>query len=177
MRFDNPWLPETRSEMALPLTARGQVIGAMTTQSADAAAFNEDDISVLQTMADQLANAIQNARLFEEHARRTEELAALNYISTAVNRSLEMQDMLDAVLTAFITVTGYDAGLISLSDEKNGQLYVASHQGLPAQMIARLEQKGLAGTLCDVVFQTGETLALGDVCQEAQGQVARRYPD
>jgi len=64
-RFVNPLLPETRSEMALPLISRGQVIGAMTIQSTRQAAFSEEDISVLQTMADQLANAIQNARLFE----------------------------------------------------------------------------------------------------------------
>jgi PAS domain S-box-containing protein len=66
VRFDNPWLPDTRSEMALPLISRGQVIGAMTIQSTHAAAFSEEDISALQTMADQLANAIGNARLYDQ---------------------------------------------------------------------------------------------------------------
>jgi PAS domain S-box-containing protein len=66
VRFQNPWLPETRSEMALPLISRGQVIGAMTIQSTQEAAFSEEDVSVLQTMADQLAAAIENARLLEE---------------------------------------------------------------------------------------------------------------
>jgi PAS domain S-box-containing protein len=66
VRFENPWLPETRSEMALPLIARGQVIGAMTIQSTQEAAFSDEDIAVLQTMADQLAVAIENARLFDQ---------------------------------------------------------------------------------------------------------------
>jgi GAF domain-containing protein len=65
-RFDNPWLPETRSEMALSLQSRGQVIGAMTVQSAAEQAFDEQDIAVLQTVADQLAVAIRNAQLFAE---------------------------------------------------------------------------------------------------------------
>jgi GAF domain-containing protein len=65
VRFDNPLLPETRSEMALPLVSRGEAIGAMTIQSMQEAAFSEEDAVVLQTMADQLANAIQNARLFQ----------------------------------------------------------------------------------------------------------------
>jgi GAF domain-containing protein/HAMP domain-containing protein len=66
VRFDNPLLPETRSELALPLRSRGRVIGAMTVQSAEEAAFDEADIAVLQTMADQVAVAIDNARLFAE---------------------------------------------------------------------------------------------------------------
>lgn len=66
VRFDNPVLPETRSEMALPLISQGRVIGAMTIQDRRPAAFGPEDITILQTMADQLANAIQNARLLQE---------------------------------------------------------------------------------------------------------------
>lgn len=66
VHFDNPLLPETRSEAALPLRSRGQVLGALTVQSVRSAAFNEDVITVLQTMADQVAVALDNARLFAE---------------------------------------------------------------------------------------------------------------
>jgi len=66
IRFDNPLLPETRSELALPLISRGRPIGALTIQSSREAAFSEEDITVLQTMADQLANAIANARLYNQ---------------------------------------------------------------------------------------------------------------
>ncbi|MEJ5309531.1 MAG: PAS domain-containing protein [Anaerolineae bacterium] len=66
VRFDNPLLPETRSELALPLRSREGVIGALTIQSTEAAAFSQDDITVLQALADQLANAIENIRLFEQ---------------------------------------------------------------------------------------------------------------
>jgi len=66
VRFDNPLLPDTRSEMALPLTSRGRVIGALDVQSTEEAAFTDEDIAVLQAMADQLANAIENARLFQQ---------------------------------------------------------------------------------------------------------------
>ncbi len=62
--FDNPDLPETRSEMALPLRARGEVIGVLDVQSREQAAFTQEDVSVLQTLADQVALAISNARLF-----------------------------------------------------------------------------------------------------------------
>ncbi|MEA3376650.1 MAG: GAF domain-containing protein [Chloroflexota bacterium] len=66
VRFDNPLLPETRSEGALPLASRGRVLGAITVQSAQPAAFDEDTLTVLQTMADQVAVALDNAYLFRE---------------------------------------------------------------------------------------------------------------
>jgi len=65
-RYANPVLPDTRSELAMPLRSRGQVIGAMTVQSDQESAFDETDIAVMQTMADQVGVAIDNARLFTE---------------------------------------------------------------------------------------------------------------
>jgi GAF domain-containing protein/HAMP domain-containing protein len=76
VRFDNPFLPKTRSEMALPLRSRGRVIGAMTVQSTQAAAFDESHIAVMQTMADQVAVAIDNARLFTQTQAALEEMEA-----------------------------------------------------------------------------------------------------
>jgi GAF domain-containing protein len=62
----NPDLPATRSEAALPLRVRGEAIGVLDVQSADPSAFSAEDVAVLQTLADQVAVAIQNARLFQQ---------------------------------------------------------------------------------------------------------------
>lgn len=64
--FNNPDLPETRSEMALPLRVGGRVIGALDVQSTQPNAFTEEDISTISTLADQVAIAIENANLFGE---------------------------------------------------------------------------------------------------------------
>ncbi|HBX69534.1 MAG TPA: hypothetical protein DEH25_09180 [Chloroflexi bacterium] len=64
--FNNPDLPETRSETALPLRVRGEVIGVLDVQSVESNAFSQDDISVLETLADQIANALHTARLFQQ---------------------------------------------------------------------------------------------------------------
>ena len=74
VRFNNPLLPETRSEMALPLRSRGKVTGAVTVQSVKEAAFDEADIAILQTVADQVAVAIDNARLFAATQAALEEI-------------------------------------------------------------------------------------------------------
>ncbi|OQY29327.1 MAG: hypothetical protein B6I38_08370 [Anaerolineaceae bacterium 4572_5.1] len=70
--FDNPYLPETRSEMALPLIAGGRLLGALDVQSKREAAFSNEDITVLQVLADQVAIAIENARLFAERQEALE---------------------------------------------------------------------------------------------------------
>lgn len=68
--FNNPDLPETRSEMALPLLRNeGEVLGVLDVQSRESNAFNQEDIRILATLSDQVAIAIENARLFEEQQR------------------------------------------------------------------------------------------------------------
>lgn len=62
--FNNPDLPNTRSEIALPLNARGQTIGVLDMQSIDAGVFTVENLSTLTVLADQVAIAIDNARLF-----------------------------------------------------------------------------------------------------------------
>ncbi len=73
VHFKNPLLPETRSEMALPLKVGERVIGALDVQSVQEAAFDEDEVAVLQIMADQLAVVIEKARLFERTQAALEE--------------------------------------------------------------------------------------------------------
>jgi len=67
-----PELPETRSEAALPLHSRGRVLGALTVQSERPGTFDLDAVTALQTMADQVAVALDNARLFVESQRALE---------------------------------------------------------------------------------------------------------
>ncbi len=129
VHFDNPLLPNTRSEMALPLKVRGRVIGALDVQSTKEAAFSAEDIATLQTMADQLAIAIENARLYEEERRRAEELATLNAITKTVSRSLDLDTILDEALSKVFEVIEADAGGIYLLDERNDELTLTVHHG------------------------------------------------
>lgn len=100
VRFDNPFLPETRSELALPLISRDKVLGAMSVQSTQEAAFSDADVVILRTMADQVANAIVNVTLLnqtqevlaetEEQARR---LSLLSEMIAELNRAADVQEI------------------------------------------------------------------------------------
>ncbi|MBC6937783.1 MAG: HAMP domain-containing protein, partial [Chloroflexi bacterium] len=96
----NEFLPDTRAELAIPLRVGEQVIGALDVQSKQRNAFSQDEILVLQTMADQLAVAIENARLYQESLRRMADIERANreatlatwreYIYTRRQRALEV---------------------------------------------------------------------------------------
>jgi GAF domain-containing protein/HAMP domain-containing protein len=65
--FNNPDLPQTQSEMAFPLIAGGKIFGALDIQSTQESAFTDEDVMTLKVLADQIAIAIENARLFSEN--------------------------------------------------------------------------------------------------------------
>ena len=73
-RFKNPYLPDTRSEMALPLVAKSVALGALTVQSDKLQAFETDDVTSLQVMADHIAIALSNAQLVDKLADANAEI-------------------------------------------------------------------------------------------------------
>ncbi len=101
-RLANPLLPETKSEIALPLISRNAVIGAMTIQSRLPDAFTEEDIVTLQTMADQLANAILNARLSEQMDKAVREketlVSELQHSTAYLTAAAEVSELTSSTL-------------------------------------------------------------------------------
>lgn len=92
--FNNPDLPDTRSEIALPLIYGEQVIGILDAQSVEAGAFSEDDFRVLGTLASQLAIAIENVRLLSEARASTKQMEEVynEFIRTQWSRASERLD-------------------------------------------------------------------------------------
>jgi GAF domain-containing protein/HAMP domain-containing protein len=76
--FDNPDLPQTRSELTLPLHVGEEIIGALDVQSVEPSAFSGEDINILSTLADQVSIAIQNAQQFEQTRRALNESQLLS---------------------------------------------------------------------------------------------------
>jgi GAF domain-containing protein len=77
--FDNPELPDTHSEMALPLKSGKLIVGALDVQSTERGAFTEEDIQMLGLLADQVSLAIENARLFDETRRALSEAESISH--------------------------------------------------------------------------------------------------
>ncbi len=105
----NEFLPETNSELAIPLRFGEIVIGVLDVQSKQSDSFHDDQISVLQTMSDQIAIAIQNARLHQESLRHLRELEQSQQEATLLAWKDYMSDQHTQILASEAgTSTGTD---------------------------------------------------------------------
>lgn len=95
--FANPLLPLTRAEITLPMRHRGQIIGALDVQSVHPDAFTQDDFTALQIMADQLANALVNARLYKALQHRLQDTHLLREVMLRAS-ALSRQGVLEQAL-------------------------------------------------------------------------------
>jgi GAF domain-containing protein len=90
--FNNPYLPMTRSEVAIPLLIRNRILGVLDIQSDKPQAFTIEDIDVLETLADQVAIAIENARLLDESQATLLQLEAVTAVRTREAWSQKLQE-------------------------------------------------------------------------------------
>jgi GAF domain-containing protein/HAMP domain-containing protein len=136
----NEFLPDTRAELAIPLMIGDEVIGALDVQSKAPDIFTQDLIDVLQTMSEQLAIAIQNARLYEENSRRALELEATNRAATRRAWSEFMRDQRRTVLEKG---AGYDALLT------DGSGNTITTEASPLRERALAERRAIAGEMTE----------------------------
>jgi GAF domain-containing protein len=157
VHFRNPILPDTHSEMALPLISRGEVFGALTVQSLKRNAFSQEDITLLQTMADQLANALTNARLFEEAETRLSETQALQQLSQKLARTLAANEILEIFFRACTQEIGFEYVQFSLVDKARRIVKAISGVGvLPSQLERAVKSLDSHDIMADII-RTGRT--------------------
>ena len=116
------WLPETRSEVALPLTIEERVLGVIDVQSDQPDDFDETDMLVLRALADQIAIAVEDARLYDESRRRADQLAAVAEVSRAITSILDIDALLDQVVALIHKQFGYPFVYLFTTDPARGQI-------------------------------------------------------
>ena len=124
--FNNPDLPETRSEIALPLLAGNNILGVLDVQSTEANAFSQEDIDILTTLADQVSIAIQNARQNEQTQKALAESNALSqqFVTSGWQNFTKRQNI------AGIRHTGAKATILYTNKAKGNGKFVDTAQQL-----------------------------------------------
>jgi PAS domain S-box-containing protein len=108
-----------------------------------------------------------HVQALERLERRNLELATINALSQALASSVETDQLLDEALSRIVLALNFSGGLISLMNEREGKLVLASHSNLPQALVQRLHTDGFDHTLCRIVYRTGQPLWLEDLCAEA----------
>ena len=124
-RFIPAYLPETKSELDIPLKIGDQVIGVLDVQSKELNAFTEDDKRILETLANQIAVAIENAQLYEEQKAQNDRISALYRIDQALISSIDLEQTLQLVMKEISAAIGVNRCSLWLLDE-SGQSVVGT---------------------------------------------------
>ncbi len=111
-----PLIPTTRSELVIPLLRGDRVLGNLDLQSPQVDAFRNADMEFLRALADQVAIALENARLYEEERRRAQEEEMLALIATALN-TLEVHRAFRILVHGLRTLTGCDRVAVALLED------------------------------------------------------------
>ena len=164
-----------RSALAVPLMREGNPIGVVGVGRTEPGPFADKQIALLQTFADQAVIAIENVRLFKElEARTTDlmrsvgELRALGEVGQAVSSTLDLEIVLNTIVSRATQLAGMDGGSIWEYDETGEEFYLHATDKLPDELVEALRAtpikkgEGAVGRLA----VTGEPVQIRDIVDE-----------
>jgi GAF domain-containing protein len=125
----NPLLPETRSEVAIPLKIGERIVGVLDVQSKETYAFAEDNLRTLQILADQLAVAVVNTELFAETQEHLAQHRLLHHITTTAASGTTLGEALQSAVNGLQVTLGGDRVSILLVDQGKKVLIVRAAVG------------------------------------------------
>ncbi|MGI8588037.1 MAG: GAF domain-containing protein [Chloroflexia bacterium] len=144
----------SRSWMGVPMLAKHRAIGVLSVQSYTPNLYTHEQVQFLSIVANQVAGALENARLFAERERlyqqtdtalatRVVELSALEEIARLLNASLELGRIIHLVVARAVETTGAAAGMMTLFDQSAQALHVLGHIGYTQEVMAPYKNRAL----------------------------------
>ncbi|HVO43748.1 MAG TPA: GAF domain-containing sensor histidine kinase, partial [Aggregatilineales bacterium] len=152
----------TRSILAVPLTARGGVLGVVEViNKKDGSPFVDEDVNLLTTFASQAAVAIENARLFQMTDlalnERVQQMDTMQRIDQELNRRLNLDKVIELTVDFAVRESGAEAGLLALVEEENPpEFTIAGSQGYPEGVLTPGTRASMDSGILGKVYQTGQ---------------------
>ncbi len=160
--------PVCQHALAVPLTARSEVLGALCITLPPSYHLSEGDRRTLESAGQQLGLALNNARLYQDTQDRLQELSVLNKIALQVNAALDLEQVLQAIKEEFLSTLGFSTFHIALYDAERNvlDLRVIVDQGQiqPTQQLDLAQSPGLSGW----VIHSHQPLWIDDLEQERE---------
>jgi PAS domain S-box-containing protein len=120
-------LPDTVSELVVPLQAGGEILGVLDVHSDQKRQLTQEAVSLLETLASQVSIALKNAYLFQERGQRITELATLNEVSQAISSVLDMDKLLDTVYQQVSRILDTTNFFIAVCEEESNDWIATLH--------------------------------------------------
>ncbi len=159
-------LPDTRSELTLPLHVGNHLLGVLDAQSNRPNAFHDEDVTALHLMADHIALAVQNMLLRQMEKDRRRLMETLHHVGRALSRPMDTQAAFDMILQQLANVIPYDRGSVMLQNDTLLELVAA--RGFPGSKRAfRWRVPVRAGDVYDEIYRTQRPLILDDALRRA----------
>lgn len=117
-----PALDAVRSELAVPMIARGQLVGVIDLQSTELSAYSDQDRRVMRLIGARVAGSIENARLYRKVDRQNRTLRTLSQVSQEFSSILDLDELLGKIAATVRTLIDYDAFSVLLVDAENQML-------------------------------------------------------
>ena len=159
----NPLLPDTRAELGIPIMLGDSAIGALDVQSTVPFAFSQDDIEVLQILADQLAIAITNADLFTETQEHLAQHRLIHHVTTVAASSTNIEDALSSAVQG-LRVTLGDRISILTKNLKGNSLRVQAASGYDNDVLGM--QIKIGQGITGWAAEHSEAIIVNDVLQD-----------
>jgi len=162
----NPLLPETRAEAGIPIKIGDRILGVLDVQSTVPFAFGPENIRTLQTLADQLAIAINNSELLAETQEHLSQHRLLYHITTSAASGTTLEEALSSAVKGLQVTLGGDRVLIMLSDRERKNLRGKAWVGYSAEVANIVTPFGSGVT--GWVAAHKKTLRIDDVSQDTR---------
>jgi len=133
--YPNPLLPDTRSEAAIPLKVADRILGVLDVQSNHPYAFSDDNLRILQILADQLAIAVINSELFAETQEHLAQHRLLHHITTTAASGTTLDEALQSAVNGLQVTLGGDRVSILLVDREKKTLEVKAAVGYAEEIL------------------------------------------
>jgi len=167
-------LPDTRSELALPLHIGPRMVGVLDFQSDQHDAFDREQRLIFQSLADQIAVAIRNAELYDLQRRRRAQAELLERAGRVLTSTLDIRDVQARILEEVSGVIPYALGMVYL--RRGANLHLLTRHGeadVPSSVASELPLR--SGSALEYIFETGEPLVVDDLTS-APGWTAAEIP-
>jgi signal transduction histidine kinase len=166
-------IPQTQSELALPLEMGGKLLGVLDIQSDCAAAFQEKDVLVFQSLADQVVIALQNASLYQGERSRRRLAETLYRVGRALTGTLDLTEVLDLILKHLAEIVPYDRAAVML--RSGDELKIVAARGFPKeshplQIRISIKKEESEYGIFPQIYRTQQPLVIADALRRPDWQ-------